>query len=356
VDLPATSVTNRGVFRGGFRELIVVAVLGAVFTLGLQWWVGNATIYDREWAGRRTAMHHALLINRAPAGLSWSEIGANSVNVRLGAVYAAEAVHRALGVSVANAYFVVETWFLWCTFPLLYLILRWWFPPSWSLVGLLYYTAVLPLTYMLHHFHPWDRPALFLWLVLIILLRADRMFLIAAVLVLAVIVKYDVLLFPGLYWLIRVERRNWVQVTGCTAALFAVSFGTYFALRWGFPGGFAERQIGPQIVKNLGQMRDLYLFYPPLLVFGPTFAFAVVGARHSDRFMRAMGLFGLLLLIPLFIATNFNEVRAQMSMFVLLLPAAVAGWRHLVEPVENRTSVERTPLFFWRPGAVPPPA
>jgi hypothetical protein len=79
-------------------------------------------------------------------------------------------------------------------------------------------------------------------------------------------------------------------------------------------------------------MRSLYVFYPPLLVFGPTLALAFVGARRGDRLMASMALFGLLLLVPLFIAANFDEVRAQMPMFVLLLPAAVVGLRRLLEP------------------------
>jgi hypothetical protein len=333
-----------GVPRSGFssvpnRELVVVAVLAVAFTLGLQWWVGGVTIYDPAWVGRRTAMHHALMINRAPAGLAWTDIGANSVNIRLGAVYAAEFVHRVFHVSIWSSYFVLETFFLWCTFPLLYVCLRWWFPPSWSLVGLFFYTAVLPHTYFLHHFHPWDRPSLFLWLVLLMLLRANRFFLMAVVLALAVVVKYDVLLFPGLYWLTRVERKNWRAVTGRTAALFAVSFAMYYALRWALPGGFADRDIGQQIITNLRAMRHHYVFYPPLLVFGPTLALAFIGAPFGDRLMRAMALFGVLLLVPLFIAANFDEVRAQMPMFILLLPAAIAGLRHLEErgDAQNRS-------------------
>jgi hypothetical protein len=339
-------VDRSGFQTVSYRELFIVAVLAAVFTLGYQWWVGTATIYDPAWVGRRTAMHYALMINRAPAGRTWTDIGANSVNIRVGVVYAAELVHRVLHISIWSSYFVLETFFLWCTFPLLYLIFRWWFPPAWSLVGLLFYTAVLPHTYFFYHFHPWDRPSLFLWLALVMLLRANRLFLMAVVLAIAVVVKYDVVLFPGLYWLARVDRKNWRAVTGWTVVLFAVSFGTYYALRWAIPGGFAERHVGEQIITNLASMRQLYVFYPPLLVFGPTFVLAFVGARHGDRLMRAMALFGVLLLVPLFLAANFNEVRAQMPMFVLLLPAAIAGLRHLEEPGDaRRSSVSSTPLF-----------
>jgi hypothetical protein len=160
----------------------------------------------------------------------------------------------------------------------------------------------------------------------------------SAVLALAVVVKYDVVLFPALYWLTRVERKNWKAVTVLTTALFAVSFATYYGLRWLFPGGFAERHTGPQIITNLRAIRGLYLFYPPLLVFGPTLALAFVGAPLGDRLMRAMALFGALLLVPLFIAANFDEVRAQMPMFILLLPAAIAGLRHLVESGDAQNS------------------
>lgn len=72
----------------------------------------------------------------------------------------------------------------------------------------------------------------------------------------------------------------------------------------------------------------------------PTLVLAFVGAPLGDRLMRAMALFGALLLIPLFIAANFDEVRAQMPMFVLLLPAAIAGLRHLADPGNARNSLE----------------
>jgi hypothetical protein len=87
-------------------------------------------------------------------------------------------------------------------------------------------------------------------------------------------------------------------------------------------------------------MRELYVFYPPLLVFGPTLAFATVGAPFGDRLMRAMALFGALLLIPLFIGSNFVEVRAEMPVLVLLLPAAIAGLRHLVALGDTQNSLE----------------
>ena len=87
-------------------------------------------------------------------------------------------------------------------------------------------------------------------------------------------------------------------------------------------------------------IRDLNVFYPPLLVFGPTLALALFGAPRGDRLMRAMALFGVLLLVPLFIATNFVEVRAQMPMFVLLLPAAIAGLQRLTEPGDAHTGLE----------------
>ena len=56
--------------------------------------------------------------------------------------------------------------------------------------------------------------------------------------------------------------------------------------------------------------------------------------------MRAMALFGALLLVPLFIATNFEEVRAQMPMFVLLLPAAIAGLRRVMELDDTQKNPE----------------
>ena len=76
------------------------ALLLLVFSLTLisQKWVGGATVYLPELEGRRQLLHEAIYQNRLPQGFSsWTELGANDVNVRVGTVYFVESLHRASG-------------------------------------------------------------------------------------------------------------------------------------------------------------------------------------------------------------------------------------------------------------------
>ena len=68
------------------------------------------------------------------------------------------------------------------------------------------------------------------------------------------------------------------------------------------------------------------LRYPPLLAFGLPLGLAIYGWRTGDQFSRAGFLMALAILLgPLFLLTNFEEVRAEMGALFLLLPLALAG-------------------------------
>jgi hypothetical protein len=270
--------------------------------------------------------------NRLPAGVTWSSFGGNGSNIRVGAVYLAEAAHRLTGARVATAYFVLDTVTLFCALLILFIYLQRWIETPLALLGVLYVCAVLPLTYALHFFHPWDRLSLLSWIVALHLLRDRRLFWFALALVVDVVVKYDIVLLPGLYWLAFITRANWRSVTLKTSALFAVSFGTFAVLRVLLPGGFEPRHFGQQLSVNLHDLAALRLAYPPLLGFAVPVALAAIGFRQADSFARSSALFAALLCIPLVLATNFQEFRAEMPILILLLPAALVGCRALLAP------------------------
>lgn len=313
-----------------FARPVSLALLCGVITLVVQHYVGDLTIYRVDAAATRLMMHEAILSNTPTQGRSWGAVGANATNVRILVVYAAETLAAVTGASPLAVYKLIDMASLFATLLLLFFFLRRWFDDEYCLIAVLFTGCVLPLTLLLHVFHPWDRPSALVWMLTLFALRDDRLIALAALLVVAVAIKYDAVVLPGLYFLYRVSAVNWRRTTATTAALFVVSFGTYAALRLALPGGFEERDIVSQMLKNLDQIIDLRNPHPSLLGFALPLLLAAVGFRAADRFMRAAAAFGVLMFLPFFLSTNFNEFRAHMPMFILLLPAAIVGLQCLV--------------------------
>jgi hypothetical protein len=313
------------------RVLLLVVLTGSL-TLAHQYWVGGATIYDAALEARRAAIHEYILHNKVPIGVRWSSLGANGTNIRIGAVFLAEAVHQATGVRIHLAYKILDTVALFGTLLLLFVFLRIWFPSAYALVGLLYVASVLPMTYFLHAFHPWDRLGLLGWLVSLLLLHKNRLAWLALALMLTTVIKYDIILFPGLYFLAKVDRQNWRRIVPRTVALFAVTFGTYAALRILIPGGFdATLSVMDLAATNLRDFLSAPFAYPQLLAFTLPLLLGAISVRSADRFVKACFLFGVLLFVPLLAQSNFIEIRAQMAPLVLTIPAGLLGLFQLLE-------------------------
>lgn len=310
------------------RRLLVVSLCGVIVLIN-QRYVGSSTIYSPEFAARRDSAHERILNNRLPPGKTWSDYGGKGTQARALTVWVAEGIHRQFGIGLLRVYFWMDTVALFAALVALFSLLRWWVAPPLALVGLLYVGVILPLTYALHYFHPWDRVSFLLWIGLIELLRRERLALFAALLVLAMFVKYDVILLPGLYFLVHFRTKPRAAFV-VTAALFALTMGTYFLLLQMFGSGLGERSIGTQIATNLNDVRDLRIWYPPLLGFALPLVLAIVGFRHADQFARASAVFAVLFCIPLFLFSNFVEIRAEMPVLLLLLPAALQGLQRVL--------------------------
>jgi hypothetical protein len=307
------------------RKVLLVA-LAAVATLIMQRYVGEQTIYDPQLDAKRDSVHQAILANRLPAGKTWADYGATGFTARVLSVYIAEGLHRTLNLALSKIYFIIDTVALFSALLALYAFLRLWVPPNLALVGLLFTCLVLPLTYAFHFFHPWDRLSFLIWIGLLYCLGTGRTAAFATLLVIGTFVKYDVILLPALYFLASIKKENAFRVSITTLALFVLSLGTYAGLVAHFGAGLGDRShVGAQVLKNLADIRENHIWYPPLLAFTLPVALAIMGWRTADRFARAAAAFAGLLAVPLFLASNFREVRAEMPLLVLLLPCALVG-------------------------------
>ena len=311
----------------------LLAGLCLLITITVQHYMGDRTIYSLQLLPDRLEAHEMILRNELVGAASWSARGSNGTNVRVATVWAAEQLSARLGIDVPSIYKLIDIVSLFATLLLLFFFLRRWFADAYCVLALMFVGCVLPLTLLLHSFHPWDRPSLLVWLLAIWAIRDERLFAATLLMGLAVVIKYDAVLLPGLYFLYRVGRAPWWRTVIATGLMSAVTFGTFLTLRFLIPGGFEPRVISTQVLKNLEVIANLAQPHPEILGLSLPIALALIGFARGDRFMRAATLFGLALLIPFFLTTNFAEIRAHTPILVLLLPAALVGLQAVLQPV-----------------------
>lgn len=318
------------------RLLLLVWLLGSI-TITLQAYVGHATLYSPELGARREALHRAILLNQEPGGLRWDDAGAKSMYLRVGAVYLAEALHRLTGLDLGTVYLLTDTCFLFAALLALFFYLRKWLPDAYCVMGVLYFGCVLPLTYFLHYFHPYDRIQLAVWIALLYLTRERKLLPLGLLLAFSVAVKFDTLALPAFYFLAHAELGNRRRAAIEAAGLLAIASGVYLALALSFPAPLDQSRFDLAVIEytikhNVAAMMAKNIAFPPLLGYGAPLVLAIVGLSARDRFLRASVRFACLLIATFFFFTAFQEIRSQLIVLVLVLPAALLTVRSLLEP------------------------
>ncbi len=317
------------------RNAVIALWLGTL-TLTMQFWVGEKTIYAPGLVHKRELSHQMLLENRPPPG-GWRSIGANGTNIRVVSVFSVEALHRITGLSVVRCYFILDTVMLFVALVLLLAYLQRLEGGVYALLGVAFVGTVLPLTYQLFYSHPWDRLSLVCWIGLLTLMHARQLVWFAVLLPLAVAVKYDIMLLPGLFVIAEAFRLRRVSqyALGWTIGLLAIGIGTYVALGLLRPGGSEPADMVVQLTRNLRVLGEMHLRWPPLLGFALPVVLAALGFGRSTPWARAGVVFGLLLMVPFALQSNLAEFRAHIPVLILLAPAALTGVRGLMG--EQRT-------------------
>lgn len=337
--LPSTLRQTARVRRTGW--LLAIALSGAI-TVTQQKWVGVSTIYKPELWTAREMLHESILKNRLPDTVSsWTSIGANGFNIRLLTVWAAEGLHRLTGLTVQRSYLWIETIALLACCLLLYAFLEPYTGWPFALASLLYWGSVMPLTYLHHYFHPWDKPSIAFWLLALICTRQRWWWPLATVLLIGVVTKYDIVLFPILVFLASRKTEPWKPNVLRTVLLLALTFSTFVALRWFAPDGFDARPVLSQLKTNLTAMRSMLVSYPPLLALGLPAVLAAIGYSVADPFAKACVQFMGIVALILFLQTNFAEFRAEVPLLLLLLPAAWFGLMRITRDDASPAPVAR---------------
>ena len=310
---------------------VLAAALAGAITLTNQVWVGGRTIYAPDKEVARARLHTAILENRLPDDVArWGDIGAESTNIRVLTIWAAEGVRRVCGVSIHRAYLIVETAAVFVCAMLLFSLMKSCVGPEFGLIAILYLGAVLPLTYFLHYFHPWDKASLCIWIAALICVHSKRWLLLIPVLMIGVLIKFDIVVFPVFVFLAAVRQSTWQRAALLSALFVAVTFGTYGALLLMRPAEAGSWSTMQLVTHNISEAVRYGWRYPPLLVVGMLAPLALSGYPVSNGFAKAGVEFAAVLTLILFLQTFVEEVRAILPLLPLLMPAAAVGAQRLI--------------------------
>lgn len=317
-------------------NLALLMWLLATITIGLQSWIGNETIYSKQLEQQREEFHFAILANKAPGGAGWGAVGALSIQKRIGVIYLAEGIRKHTGLAVGKIYKLLDSVFLFIALLSLFFYLRKWVPDLYCLIGVLYFCTALPLTYFFQLFHPWDRLQLALWIGLLYLVAERQFLLLAFGLVVSVLVKFDTVLLPFLYFLVHFSRNQWQRTSLETLVLLVLAFGTYVALGQLFPApldnvGFSLDTAWTMLLKNAQTLADMNVRFPPLLVHALPVFLSLFLLRSKERFVCASVAFALGLSAVYMMFSYYEEVRTHMVVLVLVLPSALISVRNFLE-------------------------
>jgi len=182
------------------------------------------------------------------------------MNIRIAVPYLVEFIHNATGARVVRLYKIVDLVGMWFGLIIFFKFLYTRFTARESALACFYFAATLPLTFAFHSFHPYDRAGFVTWLMAIWCARAKHFLEFSVVSVIGVLIKYDAIVLPILYFLGNSTTQNWRKcliqssameivllaifgaLIGITKAAGAREFGGGFqgGTISGFPGGTAH--------------------------------------------------------------------------------------------------------------------
>jgi hypothetical protein len=303
--------------------------------------VSDLSVFSADNTHKRGELHRAIVQNDPPGDGTWHGSGANNVNVRVAVVWTVEQLSKVTGKSTDFIYRAIDLSTLFLALLSIQALLKYWYSPVEAILGLLLFCLLLPLTALDHYFHPWDRPMLLLWAAMILALVNKRVVLFAILFTISVIMKIDSILAVGMIFFLYAGRDNWRRAAGTTLIVAGIGAMPLAALLILYPGGQEPIDVFQQMSRNISVAAELGFAYPPLLTHGLLLALGVAGWKNATTLMRRLWVFGLILLIPHALITNFLEVRAQIGTMLCMLPLALKGVLSISEmagPRSNRVA------------------
>jgi hypothetical protein len=242
-----------------------------------------------------------------------------------------EAIHRLFGLAIVDAY-VVQRWlFVLLSFSVFHCYLRRWFDRRVAFAGVLFLSAIMPLTY----FGDLQESSSLLSLTFVTALyaiREDRPWLLMGALFVGGLNNETMVVVPVIYllarfsdWKLRSLARLAVKTIGVSVPVVAaVGLMRYFT--WGYPRLAPFYQLTANLTAIGGQWNSPpwryheAQFLYPVLLFGAFWIYAFINYRDQPVFLRRAAL-----VVPVYVAGHFvagmvNEARLFLPLAFIIVP------------------------------------
>ncbi len=330
---------RRWLRTGEPRAILTVAIVALLATVVQMHYVGEVTIYRAEIAEKRLTVHRAIVDYDSGRPEFWTSTGTETQASRFAIPVAIDHIHRITGQPVNLLYKALDAVCLFLLLIAVHALLRSWLDSTSSLLGMFIFIVILPISFSFHYYQPWDRATQLLWTLSFLAIRYDRPLLLYALVPINAFVKFDAILTPGVYFLSRIGAGNWRRLSLHSAILVALAAFPIALVVYLRPDAFPPRGLSLSI--NLWDMAKLHISHPAVLVYLQLVVLGYIGRHRADRMALAFFACALLLLVPHFMLTIFKELRAQIYIAILMLPAALLGLEALLSPaIPNRRAAD----------------
>ncbi len=260
-------------------------------------------------------------------GLFIQFIGTNNEQSRILQFMIPEALHRILGISIEHGYMLQRLGFVFLTFCCFHFYLRAWFGLSGAFSGVIFLSAIMPLTYM-NHLQESSPLLMLTFLLSLWAIRERKTFLLILAFIVGAFNNETILILPLAYFLYNYEStdlkafRKLIWRTFLISLPLIIIIGSIryltrnnppLAPLWQLPNNIFAFQAG---FKSGLLSASNFIFY----IFNLVWIYAFLEINNKPLFMRRLSvLIPVFLFIHLLIA-RLEETRLMLPLSFLVIP------------------------------------
>jgi len=283
-------------------------------------WFVDSRVKDAQ-----VSLHNQVISKEAPAPIQY----------RIFVHYIAEGLMKYVGFSFLTSYNLIRFLFTFLSMYLFYFFLKEWFTPTESLLGTLFFIAILPFTYIRYYFQPMDIPNLFFFITGLFAARKKKFILFLIILAIAMTNRETAILLILVWFFTNWGIRKNKDVLIETAIATAIGLGIYFYLR----KIFTLKSYYSDLFYLRFNLTDGRTYLYALITLG---AFAYYGLKNFSS--KPLFLRRLILIAPFFIVIHYTmtimvEPRLWLPLIAVIIPL---GLWEITDEKKKNTDVNTT--------------
>jgi len=262
--------------------------------------------------------------------------------------FIAEFIHQIIDISIPTIYYLLRVMTTFLTLCLFHSYLKRWFDTPTALIGTLYLTASLPLSYM-YWPYPSDMVNLIIFILGFIVIRDNKDNWLYPLLILGSL-NHEMVVFLILVYLFyhlgEMQVRKLIfRLLSYLATFSVIMF--WLRLKYGLLPNFMDNKVHligyPMWQFNINLYSNLFksfsLTHPALfilLIFGFFWILAFLNMKKKPKFLVKSAWVIPFYLIIQFLGANFAETRIFLPLFLLLIPLGLWNLDSILIKSENR--------------------